>query len=144
VQHQWLLRPARRRDLPRKDLALHRPWRVVVVVVEAALADGDAARVATQGHQLLVEAGRRVLRLVRVDPHRRPDVVVGVGEREGPAARRQVTADVDHGGHASGPRAREHERAVRFEEVTVDVAMGVDEHGSWCHAGRRRSRGDTR
>ncbi|OGQ21155.1 MAG: hypothetical protein A2138_18575 [Deltaproteobacteria bacterium RBG_16_71_12] len=43
VQHQWLLRSVRDGDLAHEHLPLHVARRVVVVVVEPALADGDAA-----------------------------------------------------------------------------------------------------
>ena len=65
----------RQRDLGREHLPLRLPWRVVVVVVEPALAHGHDLRLGQQRLETL-DAARRV---VRVDARGGPHAVVAAG-----------------------------------------------------------------
>ena len=53
-----------------------------MVVVEAGLADRDGPRVAEQLAQLVDPPGLRCRRLVGIDPERRDDAGVRLGDRE--------------------------------------------------------------
>ena len=64
---------ARQRELSGEELLLLGLVRVVTVVVEADLADGDAFFVLCQSADRLEAFGRHALPILRMDAHRGPD-----------------------------------------------------------------------
>ena len=95
-----------------RELARRRATRAhgacgAVVAVETRLADRDDARVAEQLASSSTPAGLGRRRLVRVDPERGDDALVGVGDRERAAARLDARADRDHARHADRAGALE-------------------------------------
>ena len=81
----------RQRDLRGEGLSLVVAWRVVVVVVEAALADGNRPDRTVEQVADRVDA---VARLVRVQPDRRPDLGEPAGDVEGLDRRRPIAPTV--------------------------------------------------
>ncbi len=105
---------------------------VEVVVIEADLANGDAAGVAGEGCELGEGVGGGLVRLLRVNAGGREELQggsgVGVREFEGAVHRGGAVADAD------GEQGPEAGVAGAVEDggqvgVVVEVAVGVDEHG---------------
>src|SRR5262249_43135913 len=132
------------RELPGEHPALDLARGAHVVVVEAALADRDDARVREPAGEELAPARVELRRLVRVDADRREDARVGLRELErarvgeDPVAR----ADRDQALEAAGPGAREDVAAVRVEVLGADVAVAVEPHARrWPRGSRCAGRG---
>ena len=123
VDHEREIEPMGESDLRCECLALDVPWRVVVVVVQPCLADGDDPGVAEQ----IGDGVDPVSRLVRMEPDGCPHVVVGLGGRDRLQAGGAVAPDGDHR-HDAGIAGRPHGRvgAARHPFV-VDVAVRVED-----------------
>ncbi len=125
VDDQWQVELMGELDLFGEGLALDVTWRVLVVVVEAGLAD--------RHHPWLVEQvddGVDALAgVVRVQAHGCPDVVeLGGGGDRGQAGG-AVTSDRHHPGHelvAGGP---DRGGGASGHPLVVDVAVRVEESG---------------
>ena len=94
--------------------------RVVVVVVEAALADRHGVGADEVDDRLDAVAG-----LVRMQPDRGMDAVVVGGDVACGDRRRPVAANDDHRRHARGACFGDH-RVGRTEPLVVEVAVRVD------------------
>ncbi len=130
VHDDRLVKLPRQADEPREDFALRVPRRVVVVVVEADLADGRHLGRAREVSQLGVRLGAPADGVVRVDAHARADTV-GLAPREvhGLPRLRQILAHADDDeAHHAGGLGPAHDRVGAFGEVSrVEVAVGVDQ-----------------
>ena len=120
----------------REDGALHVAGRVIVVVVEADLADCDDLGAGGErgelGMERLVER-RRVVRM-NTDRRRHPSGP-RLRQRHGRARRREIPphADDDEADHAGGTRARNDGIGAVREVLRVEVAMGIDDRGGHRH-----------
>ena len=124
------------------ELGLEEPALLVlrlaaVVVVEARLADRDRLRTVEQLAQLADAVRLLAGRLVRVDPERREDAVVLLGDRERSAAGLDSRPDRDHARHPHLVCPRD--RCARLLE-RVEVRVGVD-HAAVTRGSERRSAG---
>jgi hypothetical protein len=114
-------------QLGRERGALCLPWRVVVVVVEAALSDRDrGGQQLTQSRKVapLVETRR----VVGMDSRRSEDeagIPCRVLRRE--SRRGQRLSDADYGRRARFPGAGDYRVAVAVERRVCEVGMAVDE-----------------
>ena len=109
-----------------EQLRLARPRAVVVVEIEAGLADADDLGVAGA-----VEDGGAIgvglrCRLVRMDPDRAPDVRISLGDVAHRVEFAEPGADGEHRPHARAPRPRDDLRPVLGRGV-VEMAMAIDE-----------------
>ena len=118
VDDQWQRSLVGELDLRGERRALLGSWRVVVEVVEPALADGDDVGIVEVGNDR-VDA---VLGLVRVQPGRGEDVVVRRGHCDRLLGRGRVAPDVDHRGDPGGARRGDH---VVDRHATCVVQMAV-------------------
>ena len=69
-----------------------------------------------------------LLRLVRMDADRAPDIVVALGDRAHALELVEPRADGQHAGDAGRPGARQHARLVVGELGEVEMAVAVDQH----------------
>jgi len=114
-----------------EDLALLRPRAVIVVVIQADLANRDRpqrSRLRDERVERRGDARRRVLGLVRMDAHR-PLRAVCRRARLRPAARVEVRPDEHDPVDARRPRPLERRRAVAVEIGVVNVRVRVDHRG---------------
>src|SRR5208337_4199598 len=88
-----------------------------------------------------------LLRLMRVDADRAPDIVVLPGDSQHGIELRQLRADGDAGADAVLARARKDFRHLTGKVGKIEMAMAVDEHRNsqltelQCSAPRERLRG---
>src|SRR5688500_785724 len=103
---------------------------MVVIEIEAALADSDDPRVRRPFHQI---GGLHVgmgVRLVRMDPDRGPDVALALGEADHLVPFGLAGRDVEHRADARRPGAGEHRLLLLDQALIVEMAMAVGEHGA--------------
>ena len=112
----------RQRDLRRERLPLDGAGRVVVVVVQAALANGHDARRVEQADDRFDPVDR----VVRVEPDGRPHVVVGGGDVDGGRAAVGIRADRDEAGDPGLPGGGQRGLGAARDPVVVDVAVVVE------------------
>ena len=126
MDHQRFPNSPRHLDLLGEHFSLLLPRGVVVVIVEPCLADGDHALF---GRCKLLDVQKQlialILRIVRMQPDRRPYLVVRPSSPHRPLAARAIDAD-RHRARDAG-RAHPLQRAVEVLEH-VEVAVRVDEH----------------
>ena len=101
---------------------------VLVVEVEAGLADADHLGMARRLDQRGRECLPLLLRLVRMDADRAPDVAVALGDRPHLLELVEPRADGQHAGDARGPGARQHAGFVGRQLGEVEMAVAVDQH----------------
>ena len=119
---------ARRRDMGAEALGLLVARAVLVVEVEPGLADADDLGMARRLDQAVGRALPLLLRLVRMDADRAPDVVVALGDRAHLVELVEPRADGQHARDAGRAGAREHARLVAGKLGKVEMAMAVDQH----------------
>jgi hypothetical protein len=104
-------------ELTEEDVALHRPRRVIVMIVEPDLSPGDDPRMSGQLQQPSLQVRRVRLRIVRMDAERHVDPRIGIsqGERHLAPGLRSAHGDVQDHGDAAGASSREHVRPIRIE-----------------------------
>jgi hypothetical protein len=133
---------------------------VLVVEVEPRLADAYDLGVARGFYQPIRRALPLLLRLVRMNTNRTPDVAVALGYGPDTFELVESGADRQHAGHPCRPGAGEHPGFVASKLGKVEMAMAVDQHVSspqrpvrrsvgtrlaaWAASFRRRVRGRTR
>src|SRR5260370_29638782 len=81
MNHDGSLRGTRQFKLAAKRPRLYVPWRMIVVIVEPDFPPGDDSRVPRQPVEFRVMRIGRVLRLVRMDPHRGINPIMPLGVR---------------------------------------------------------------
>src|SRR4051794_40542011 len=81
MDHQGQSGLARRGDMGAEDLPLNVPWALVVMIVEAGLADSDAARVLRELDQLLGGHIRLIGGVVRMGTDSKENALVSLRER---------------------------------------------------------------
>ena len=121
---------ARKRDLPTKDALGDVTRRVVVMIVEASLADADTFGMigeCAHGGEVLRPLSSRLMRM-RAD--REKDVLVPLRDRDDARGLRYAGADGDHALDAGRPRALNDPVEVVGEVGKIEVAMAVDESHS--------------
>ena len=119
---------ARSRDMGAEDLLLHVARALVVMVVEAGLADGDAARMLGQGDQPLGRHIRLHGSVVRMRADREEDALMTLCESPIGVEACHMGRDGHHATDAgrSGGRQNLGEAALKIREI--QVAMAVDQH----------------
>ncbi len=113
-------------------LALPGAVRMIVIIIEPALADPDHA-----GMLGLLDQGRGLdvrmhIRLVRVDADRRHDVTFPLGHADHRVPFGGAGRDVEHLRHAGRPGTGEHGLLVLDQAFVVQVAVAIDEHVGAC------------
>src|SRR6266851_10021822 len=112
-----------------KNVALDIARRVVVVIIEAGLADGDHFRMRRQHSQALINIVSRLRSVVRM--HADGGVQRRVTIRQADAGfkigRSVASADGHHVLDSGGEGALDHGFAVGIELLTVQMTMGVDQ-----------------
>ncbi len=101
---------------------------VVVMEVEAGLADAHHLGMARRRDQPVGVALPLVLGLVRMDADRAPDIVVPLGDGADALELVEARADRQHGADSRRLRARQHARLVDCELGKVEMTMAVDQH----------------
>jgi hypothetical protein len=129
MNHDWPPHLRGEGDLSRKRGALSLTRRVVVVIVEAAFADGNGgSQQLAQPRNIapFVEGGS----IVRMDSRSREDKAGVLGRVRGRERRRlQRLSDADDGRRARVAGARDYRVAVAGERRVGEVGMAVDEDG---------------
>jgi hypothetical protein len=133
---------ARSGDVGAEALGLLRARAVLVVEVEAGLADADNLGMAGRLDQAVRRALPLLLRLVRMNAHRAPDIVVAFGDGAHLVELVEPCADGQHAGHARATGARQHARLVARKLGKVEMAVTVDQHQLAAFAGSTK-RGNT-
>jgi hypothetical protein len=134
VHHYRTLHLARECKLLRKRATLLHSRRIVIMVVEATLADRD--RASADVHAKLIDVAQRIecARIMRVDAGGVPDVSpirrshcpgCASGAEDIPSAASGADADYCFGPALS--RARDYIAAVAFERLVCEVRVTVDE-----------------
>ena len=132
VDDDRLLQLAREADEPREGGALHVARGVVVVVVEADLADGDDLGLGREPRELGVRGVVEGDGVVRVHADRSAGSLVhALRERDRRARRREIGADADDDEalHAGLACAGEHLVGPAREVLRIEMAVRIDEHG---------------
>ena len=133
---------ARRGDVGAEALGLLLARAVLVVEVEAGLADADDLGMARRLDQAVGRALPLLLRLVRMNAHRAPDIGMAFGDRAHLVELVEPRADGQHAGHARAAGARQHARLVAGKLGKVEMAVAVDQHQLAAFAGSTK-RGNT-
>ena len=117
-----------RRDMgaehPHRDLAR----RVIVMVVEARLADADAFGVAGKLGELLHRNVRLLGGLMRVGADREEHVVELLGDAARPVGAGDAGRDGDHPANTSRPRPFDDPRQVLRKIRKVEMAVAIGQH----------------
>ena len=71
--------------------------------------------------------------LVRMDPDRTPDIIIGFGHSSHAGELRELGPDGQHRADTGRTGTRDHRIAVSRENGKIEVAMAVDQHG-YCAA----------
>ena len=119
---------ARRGDMGAEALLLLVARAVLVVEIEAGLADADDLGMARRLDQAVGRALPLLLGLVRMDADRAPDVVVALGDGAHLLELVEPRADRQHARHAGRAGARQHARLVAGKLGEVEMAVAVDQH----------------
>ena len=119
---------ARRRDVGAEALGLLGARAVLVIEVEAGLADADHLGMARRLDQPVGRALPLLLGLVRMHADRAPDIGVALGDGRAPVELVEPRADGQHAGHAGRAGARQHARLVAGKLGKVEMAVAVDQH----------------
>jgi hypothetical protein len=128
VDDQRQLGHARCGDMAKEPLALRCAGRIVVVVVEADLADGDDRRILGDACQIVGGHVRLLRGVVGMRADRAEDALIALGQRLQGAEFRHPRRDGDHGIDAGGVGAGDDRVAVLVEVGEIEMAVAVDEH----------------
>ena len=101
---------------------------MLVVEVEAGLADPDHLGMTRRLDQPVGRTLALLLSLVRMHADRAPDIVVALGDRAHAVELVEPRADGQHGADAGGAGARQHARLVFCELREVEMAVAIDKH----------------
>ena len=101
---------------------------LVVVIIEAGLADADHARVRGRVDQAGGVGVGVVVCLVRVDADRRPDVGLAVGERDDGVPLRDAGADTKHRPDPGSAGAGDDPGLILDQPGIVQVTVRIDKH----------------
>jgi hypothetical protein len=107
---------------------LRRARRMLVIEIEAGLADADHQRVRGQLDQAVRGALPLFLRLVGVHAHGTAHIVVAGGDGLDPIELGEFGADRYHAGHAGRPCAGDDLIQVAILGQEVQMTVGIDEH----------------
>ena len=124
VDHQGQVPSVSETDLCTEDLGLDVARRVVIVVIEAGLADCDDLRVIELCDDPVDAFGR----VVGMDASRCPDRIVGFGDCDAHPCRFGVAPDGDHPLDTSLDGLR-HRRCAVFSGADVAVVVGPAQRG---------------
>src|SRR5262245_24837762 len=126
VDDERQARLARRGDVGAEDALLHVTWAAVVVIVEAGLADPDAARMHRQGGDLSSGNVRLLGRMVGMRADREEDAIVALGERAVGVEARDMRRDCDQARDADRVGPRQDRVRLAGELAMIKMAMAVD------------------
>ncbi len=115
-------------ELAPEDTLLHVPRGEVAEEVEPHLAQPDHARPAGQALHLLEVGLGGVAGIVRVYPHRGPDVPMPLRQRHGGPIGLAIRSDGHHAPQSGGAGAIEHRVQVLGEVGEVEMRVGVEQH----------------
>ena len=136
-------RLARRVDVRFEPLALRLAVGLVVIIIEAALADGDDTRMIGCLGQCCGAEVRMRVGLVRVDPDAGPHVGVAFGDRDDVAPLLLPRGDVEETRDAATARIVEHFILSFDEAFVVQMAMAIDQlHCAGSGSSSSSSRGN--
>ena len=110
-----------------EDALLNVARRMVVVIVEADLADGQEFGVLGQSGKLFVMRWRGELGFVRVNSGGGVDPGETLGEGHRRSQRAGGSADGQNVAHTGGLRAGQHVHAIRVEFGHVQMGMRIDQ-----------------
>jgi hypothetical protein len=128
VDDEWEIYFRRERDLGRKNLPLHLARRVVIMIIEAALADRDGASSQQRSEFGQVSSRIECRGVVRVDARRCEDktrILRSIGR--GVSASCKRFPDADYGRRARVAGAGNYLVAVAGERRVREVGVAVDE-----------------
>src|SRR6185437_12651924 len=143
VDHERLAALARGADVGAEALALPLEVALHAVVVEPGLADRDHLRVLRHADQLPDVGLPAIAALVGMHPGGAPDVRQRARHLEHGRKRLERGADGERVRDAASGHALDDGRKVRAQLGEVEVAMGIDQHGSHSTGGRKRPTSDS-
>ena len=133
MDHQRQPGFARRRDVAAKAALLRLARRVVVVIVEAGLADRHDLGVPRARDQVARRHVQFLVGVVRMGADRAEDVGKSLGDRQHLGVARDPRRDGDQAADAGRARAGDHAVELGGEIREIEMAMAVDQHG-YCAA----------
>jgi hypothetical protein len=131
AEREWMTTgeasPPRRLDVALEAARLGRVV-ALVVVIETGFADGDAARVVAEPDQVRGSDLGLFVRVMRMGPHRAPDVVVRLGDRRDLVEPPHPGRNRHHAADAGSRGAGQHSGAILGQLGEIEMAMAVDKH----------------
>ena len=141
VDDQWQPRLTRRGDMGAKAFDLLGARTVLIVEIEPGFADADDLGMVRGLDQPVGGALPLLLRLVRMNADRAPDVAVTLGNGPDPLELVEARADRQHATDAGHAGACQHRLFVAGKLGKIEMAMAVDQHVSSRQRRVRRSAG---
>src|SRR5687768_15274554 len=109
-----------------EPLALRRPIRLVVIIVEPAFTDSDHARMRRCLDQYRRAQVGMCIRLMGMNPNTGPNVGMTLGGSYDLAPLLLAGGNVEETVHATRPRRRQHFLLPLGETFIIEVAMAID------------------
>ena len=129
---------ARGRNMLAKALCLRVARALVVVIVEAGLADRHDFRIFRQSDQRFGVDIQFLMRVVRMGADRAENLRKFLRDRQHLRKFAHARADGDQARDAGGARARDHRVELGGEIRKIQVAVAIDEHLRWADFRLRR------